>query len=150
MSLADRLELMAHLHPDRAAIVAGNDVWSYARLATVMTQAAAACTDRGVSPGDRVVLFFDQGPIAWAALFAVWRSGAIAVPISASQPSERLRRMFNDAAPRLIVTDAQHAHDVNDAFGNALPVILMDDLVAERPDRREWPRTRAQTPAVIL
>ena len=47
--------------PDKAALVCGDTRHSYANLAAGANSLAALLHARGVRPGDRVALFFDNG-----------------------------------------------------------------------------------------
>ena len=148
LSLADWLSTVVRRHASSEAIVAQQARISYATLEGMMNLVAAALLDCGIGPGDRVALFFDQGPASWSALWGVWRAGAIAVPLTAAQPPARLRKVLEDCSPRLIVTDSLLVPKIRMAAGDGVSLIEIDRLSPRSIE--SWPAVRASDPAIIL
>ncbi len=85
-----------------------------------LKQIAQFAGDLQIEPGDRVVIF---GPnsIEWAAaLYAIWRTGGIAVPLDFSAGLDDLVFMLKDAAPQAVFFHSDH------------PGILHESLKAAR------------------
>jgi carnitine-CoA ligase len=61
----------------------------------------------GLAPGDRVALMLRNSPLAFALLFAITRARAVWVPINVQSRGENLGYIFDHAAPKLIVADAE-------------------------------------------
>lgn len=82
---------------------------SYRRLqadsATLAEQLAAA----GVGDGDLVGVLMSRRAGLLTALLAVWRCGAHYVPLDPALPPGRIRTLLREAAPRLVLTDADTA-----------------------------------------
>src|SRR5438034_11148266 len=57
-----------------------------------------------VAPGDRVVVFMENGPDVGVVYQAAWRAGAVVTPVIFLLPTEELRRILVDAQPAVIVT----------------------------------------------
>ncbi|CAO4181190.1 AMP-binding protein [Methylorubrum populi] len=97
--------------PDRPALlVLGPDdrpePVSYGRLRADSLRLAAALAARGIEPGDRVALLLPQSAAVVVTHFAVYRLGAIALPLAGLFGEAALRHRLTDSGARAIVTDA--------------------------------------------
>jgi len=92
--------------PDRAALVHNNAVLTYRQLNAAADRLASAL---GMHPGERVALVAPNVPALVVGLFAAWRAGAVAVPLSARSRRFELERAFADAAPAAAVSIAGYA-----------------------------------------
>ena len=61
--------------------------WSYAGLLAAVDQAAARLRERGIGPGDRVLMLAPNSPELVVGMFAVWKLGAILVPVDLRPPA---------------------------------------------------------------
>src|SRR5438034_3167825 len=86
-----------------------------------------------VAPGDRVVVFMENGPDVGVVYQAAWRAGAVVTPVIFLLPPEELRRIVADARPRVIVTSALLADRAREAAGNAVRIVTPDELAAGEP-----------------
>jgi acyl-CoA synthetase (AMP-forming)/AMP-acid ligase II len=91
--------------PERPALAYGDTELTYRQLASAVDRLAARLGDW---PGERVAVVAPNVPALVVALFAVWRAGAVAVPLSARLRSFELRRVFADAQPSAVVSVASH------------------------------------------
>ena len=123
---------LARVTGDRHPAVAwqGGQV-TYAELDAWANRAARFLARQGIGSGDRVGLLFERSWLAYAAMLAVSRRGAVFVPLDAEFPADRIRFIVEDAgivailvAPELIgcladvpcvVIDVGHARDRIDA-----------------------------------
>jgi long-chain acyl-CoA synthetase len=111
-SLGDLPAAMAAAFGDAPALgVAGrpDPRLTFRDLADRSAAAAAALSARGVLPGDRVVLSAPGSPEWTAALFGVWRAGAVAVPLPVETPAERLAAVVTATGAKLVAADAGQA-----------------------------------------
>ncbi len=86
-------------------------IWSYAELHDRITAFAAFLKARGAGPGDRLVLWSENGP-EWVAVF--WASiarGVVVVPVDARSSHARVRRIREEAGARLLVHDPDRPVD---------------------------------------
>jgi clorobiocin biosynthesis protein CloN4 len=79
---------------------------TYRDLDRLADRYAAALLDRGVRPGDRVVLWTAKSADAVALMQAALRIGAAYVPVGSSSPVVRVRTIVAECSPALVVTDA--------------------------------------------
>ena len=89
--------------PRSTALVDGTESIDYARLEKRVEDLAAGLRARDVRPGDPVALCLPRSVDTVAALLAVWRAGAVAVPVDATLPTARVAAMIADAGTRLVL-----------------------------------------------
>ena len=98
---------------DRPAIFFRDEVWSYGKLAAVSNQICRVLMeDHGLIPGARVLLRSSNHPWLVAALFAVWRAGAIAVPTMPVLRAQELRYIVSKAKIEFAISQAELAEDI--------------------------------------
>jgi len=78
--------------------------WSYARLQSEIEAFAACLLDRGISKGDRVILYMPMVPQAIVAMLACARLGAIHSVVFGGFAAKELATRINDSTPKLIVS----------------------------------------------
>ena len=89
--------------------------WTFADTAAHAAAFAAHLSDRGIGPGDRVVLATDPGLDYIAALYGTMALGAVPVPCFPplrTKDSDRFHAIARDCAPRAIVIDATYHEQV--------------------------------------
>lgn len=133
--LASLLSDTAREGPDRLALAHGEATLTYAQLSAAADRLSAALA---VAPGEAVAVVAPNVPALAVGLFAVWRAGAVAMPLSARLRRFELQRAFADAQPAAAVTVAAHAgfglaEEIR-ALGEQTPsmrtCILVDELGA--------------------
>ena len=145
MSLYSLVVDAAARTPDAPAVSDLFTSLDYGELDARADRYLGALRERGVGPGDRVLVWTGKTPEAVAIAQAILRAGAIHVPVARGNPGERVARIAADARPALIVTD----HD-EDVPGGAR--VNYADLIAgvERSsDVEHWP-VKPTDPAYIL
>ena len=109
---------------------AGEQALSYRELAQRIEAAAARLHAYGLKPGGRVLLLAESG-LPWAlCALAVLRAGGVLLPLDAHSADDTLQHVLADAAPVLLLTDAEHAPR---CAGCGAPVLLVDALAAPGP-----------------
>jgi long-chain acyl-CoA synthetase len=91
-----------------------------------VTRAAAALRSAGVSPGDVVALMLPNRAEFVVALFAAWRLGAAATPISPTLVGAEMAYQIADAGASVLVVDRPVETEV--------PVLRLEDLAAGSPE----------------
>jgi long-chain acyl-CoA synthetase len=99
----------------------------FARAARV----AHGLVERGVEPGDRVVVFMENSPDVGVAYQAIWRAGAVVTPAVFLSTREELERLLLDAEPALVLTSAMLAGTARLAAGSVAVVENLGELEAE-------------------
>ncbi len=143
--------------PDHVALVIRRDMlderWSYRRLSEVVGRVAARLQAQGVRPGDRVLTWSQNDPWLVAAYFAVWRLGAVIVPLDLRMQTDVAIRIGQRARAALLLA----GHDVEPEVAAALdvPSLSVDetglDPAATRADPvPEFPLVRPDDLAEVI
>jgi acetyl-CoA synthetase len=136
--------------PARVAIVDLSDSdakrVSYGDLRRMSDGLAHALAARGVVRGDRVGVLRSQSAWTAAAHIAVWKLGAVSIPLFKLFGPDALRSRLEDAGARLVISDAEGVA-LLDGFG--LDVLAPE--AAELPDAVfDTVRTGPDDPAVLI
>ncbi|ATL68753.1 non-ribosomal peptide synthetase [Nocardia terpenica] len=118
--------------PAVEALVAADEVWTYADVELRSARIARSLVRSGARPGDRIGIAMARSPRSVVARLAVARAGCSAVPLDVSYPPERLRYMIEQSAPSHIVAEDEHAHLFGDATVTSYDALL--DLSHDRDD----------------
>ena len=99
--------------------------WTYREVAETAGRLARELESRGIAPGDRV-LILGPNSAEWAAAFwgAILR-GAVVVPMDWAAAPDFIERVARQVDAKLIVSARKRA-----SFGNAIPVLILEDLRA--------------------
>jgi D-alanine--poly(phosphoribitol) ligase subunit 1 len=99
-ALGDLLATPARRWPDRTAIGDGTTSYTFTQLEDIARTAAARLD---VRPGERVVVLADRRAVMPALALAIWKCGAVYVPLDAAEPAERLRRLLTRLDPAVVI-----------------------------------------------
>lgn len=94
--------------PDKTALIQGETEVSYAQLWQHIMTAAQRYLERGLQPGDRVVLSASKDIRFVYAYFGAHLAGLITVPIDQETNLTRLNRIADCAQPRMMVGKLVH------------------------------------------
>ena len=98
----------AQLDPDRVAILdlsQGRQVISYGALRAMADRLAHQLRVQGVQVGDRVAVLRPQSAWTAAAHIAIWKLGAVSVPLFTLFGPDALELRLKDAGVRIMITD---------------------------------------------
>jgi long-chain acyl-CoA synthetase len=104
--LASLLSDIAGERPERIALTHGQRTLTFAQLSAASDRLSSSLAVRA---GETVAVVAPNVPAVVVGLFAVWRAGAVAVPLSARLRRFELERAFADAQPAAAVSVAAHA-----------------------------------------
>ncbi|MBI2492119.1 MAG: AMP-binding protein [Candidatus Rokubacteria bacterium] len=143
------------------------ETWSFDDLKRASDRLAGGLASLGLGRGDRVALMLPQTPEHAIAHLAVFRLGAVSVPLSRLFGLDALRYRLEDSGARALLTDSDGAGKAR-AIREALPelrhVVRCDrparpddagalafaDLLARGVDGFTPVRTRAEDPALLI
>ncbi|WP_050602782.1 AMP-binding protein [Ruegeria sp. 6PALISEP08] len=117
---------------------------TYGQL-TQMTDDLARALLRRVQPGDRVGVLLSQSPWCAAAHLAIWKIGAISVPLFKLFKQDALRSRVGDAGAKIVLTDAAGAALLGD-----LAEALIASEIAEAGAPIPFADTGPEDPAVLI
>ena len=93
-----------HVHPDGRT-----EEISFGRLKELSDRLANVLTAHGVSRGDRVAILLPQMPEVAAAHVAIYKAGAVALPIAVLFGADALTYRLQNSGAKAVVTNAQGA-----------------------------------------
>lgn len=107
-------------HPDRVALFDGQRRITYAQLGSLAARLGNLLIDRGVAPGDHVLLCLDRGASSVVAMMGTLEAGATYVPVDAKAPVARWRAVAGDCRPAAVIVDDRTEAGVGEALGDVL------------------------------
>ena len=122
----------ATARPSGQAIVDGERTCDYAGLARAACGLAAELRDRGVSPGDRVGIFFDKSLEAVVAFYGTWAAGGVAVPINEGLRSNQVGHILRDSGARLLLSTPRKLAGIEASAYEGVPTAEVDVVALER------------------
>jgi malonyl-CoA/methylmalonyl-CoA synthetase len=114
VNLLDLVEAQCRQRPDAVAVhEPGGASYTYRQLLAETDSIASLLTSEGLTPGDRVALFSENRADLVPTYLALFRLGAIAVPINTAYRPREIAHVLQDAEPRLIITDPDHPDQID-------------------------------------
>lgn len=105
LTVADAIALWAEKTPTAPALAGADATLSYGELDSAVKRLSAWLVAQGVGPGDVIALDMTRSVQMVVALLAVWRAGGAYLPLDPQWPGARRRRLLQEAAPRLVLSD---------------------------------------------
>ncbi|MDP3178538.1 MAG: AMP-binding protein, partial [Spirochaetaceae bacterium] len=99
--------------------------WSYARVGLEAKALAAFLRSRGLSAGDRVVIWSDNRPEWCVAYLGLVAAGFVAVPVDALIPEDDAARIYVAAEASAAIASVRHAERLAVALGQPLTIPLV-------------------------
>jgi len=90
--------------PDALALWAPERRWTYTELDAAIAATCVRLRDAGLPDGSRVALRLHRGPDLIILLWALWRTGHVAMPLSMRLPAAEARRTAQRMGAQLLVT----------------------------------------------
>jgi len=122
-----------HRHAAQTAVVVhrGNRRYAatYGELNELAGRSAAEFERRGISAGDRVVLWGENSEKWIGVFFGCLLRGVVAVPLDAAGSSDFANRIVKDVSPKLIVGD----HRLLASLESSVPQLSFSDLNVKLP-----------------
>ncbi|GGY65281.1 amino acid adenylation domain-containing protein [Streptomyces omiyaensis] len=148
-ALGDLVRAAVALGPDRPALHDGRLGLTFAELERRASTLAAWLAGRGVRPDDRVAVLAEKSALMPVLALAIWKCGAVYVPLDGTAPVPRLRGLLGRLSPRVVLA-------LDDREPVAEGVVWAGraelDAVLSGPDR-EWatvPHGPASTAYIIF
>ncbi|MFG1479937.1 AMP-binding protein [Xanthobacter sp. V4C-4] len=134
--------------------------FSYGALASLSNRLAHGLAAQGIGAGDRVGILLPQSVEVLATHFAVYKLGAVAVPLAGAFGVEALAYRLEDSGARALVTDDAGLAKVAARSPSLTLLVNVDgarddalafaDLVAKGADRPTGVVTGPDTPALMI
>ncbi|MFF9143356.1 amino acid adenylation domain-containing protein [Streptomyces sp. NPDC014861] len=102
-ALGDLVRAAALYRPDRPALHDGRIGLTFAELERRATTLAAWLAEREVRPDDRVAILAEKSTLMPVLALAIWKCGAVYVPLDGTAPEPRLRGLLGRLEPRVVL-----------------------------------------------
>jgi len=89
---------------DHAALLIGNDEYTYLELEERSNQLAHYLTKKGVAQGDLVAVCIERSVEMIVGMLAIIKTGAAYVPIDPEYPTQRINYIFNNAKTKVVIS----------------------------------------------
>ncbi|MDP2726418.1 MAG: AMP-binding protein, partial [Dehalococcoidia bacterium] len=116
MNIGDGLTLNAINRPNRAALVYGGRIITYAEMNRRANRLANAVAGLGLGKGDKVAILLHNCPEYMEAVFGLAKLGAVVVPLNYRLAPPEIEYIVNDSDSRLLLTEA-------DCLDQLLPIL---------------------------
>jgi amino acid adenylation domain-containing protein len=100
-------ERLAAGQPEAPAVHFQGLSLSYGQLEQGSNRLAQFLVSAGVTPGSRVAVCVQPGPEILLSLLAIWKAGAVYVPLDPGHPAAFVAAILSEAAPRLVLTQSK-------------------------------------------
>nr|WP_238324042.1 amino acid adenylation domain-containing protein [Salinispora pacifica] len=116
-----RVQEAAARHPDRPAVIAGDETLTYRELLDRASLLAQVLRETGVGPETPVGVHLPRSAELAVAMTAVMGVGASYIPLDPDYPVDRLRFMMNDAGVTVLITSVPQDVDWAGSSCTVLP-----------------------------
>ncbi|WP_328677069.1 non-ribosomal peptide synthetase [Streptomyces sp. NBC_00343] len=139
----------ARRDPAATAVVCGTTRLTFAEVNARANRVARRLAAHGAGPDDLVALALPRTADSVVAILGILKSGAAYVPVDLEYPAERISTLFEEARPRLVLTDAASARNLPDGGPARLLVeeALTDGPGAHEADLTDTERVRPLLPS---
>ena len=113
-------------HPDKVAIIAGENTVTYRRLDELSSRFGSLLRSSGIQPGDRVVIIAGDSPGYFFALLGCLKAGAVAVLLNPGLSAKDYQFIFHDSGASALVSETTLAEALQASSVCSLPAMLLD------------------------
>ncbi len=105
----DCVDAIAKSTPEKLAVTLGETHLNYDALSRHSTHLATHLIKRGINVGDPVCVFMNRSPDLLVVMLAIFKAGAIFVPINPKYPADRIEFILQDTKTQFIITEENTA-----------------------------------------
>jgi long-chain acyl-CoA synthetase len=137
--------------PGRAAIILGDDTWTYGDLGDAVASTTARLADEGARRGQRVPVVATSSPLTLAGVLAAARLGGAGAALNPQLTVEELARLWQLAGlARVGIADGGHADALRAAMDGPRTVLTEADLQGDAKGPVPGPVGDGQDEALVL
>ncbi len=123
-------------HPDRVAVICGQEQITYQELDRRANRLARYLLQAGVRPAERVGILLRRSPDTYVSLLAILKAGAVFVPLDTAFPADRISYIVRDAELACLLTTSVQEASLS---ATACPLVRLDreqERIAAMADTR--------------
>ncbi|MBS1921540.1 MAG: AMP-binding protein [Bacteroidetes bacterium] len=104
--LGEALLNSARNHPDKTAIIAKGESYSYSQLKIKAENLAYHLIESGIKKGDRVAIYLDNSWASVVSIYGASLAGAVFLMINPQTKSDKVKFILNDSSAKVLITTA--------------------------------------------
>lgn len=136
------------VQPEVFSLQSPNDRWTYAELNSAVTATRARLKNAGIETGMRVAICMPRSAEYVILLWALWRKGAVAVPISTRLPASKVWSAVQRVKPQFLVTESGERFDKQ---GHSVEILPKESVIARSGEKNNAaPTLPLARPATIV
>ena len=112
MKIASLLSQHAGRAPSKPAVIYGDDVLTFGELERQSNRMANALLAKGLRQGDRVILYVGNSLELVVAIAALWKAGALPIPITTWTVGRELAFLVSDSKPFAVLYGPEQIAEV--------------------------------------
>lgn len=136
------LSSAATTYPDHPAIIYGDKVITYREFNERVNRIANALCKMELEAGDRVAILTPNRPELLETLFAIWKSGMVAVPMNFRLHREEVRYILNNSEAKVLFYAGMYQDDIDsiaEELQSIRATVCLDDQKCQRQERQFSP-----------
>lgn len=123
----------AKQHPEKIAVVDEHLALTYQQLDNYSTCLAHDLLNKGIQSGDNIAILMERSPHIFIVMLAIFKIGAVYVPINPKYPDERIHFILEDCQAKIILVDSNNASKVSDELSKKILTFKMPTQNSDRP-----------------
>lgn len=143
--LPDLLRKQVEEHPDRTAVVFGEQSITYGELFEQSSALATHLRRLGISEDDCVGMFVEPSLDLVVGAWGILCGGGAYLPLSPEYPEERLRYMIEDSRTKVVVTQPALKQRLAELAPSTTRIVTLDDCDEAFDDGFSPPTTASRT-----
>lgn len=128
ITVQELFERTVEKYADHDAIYVGEQRMSYATFNKKVNKLAHHLRNRGIGANDIVAILADRSFEMLIGIYGIIKAGGAYLPLSHSDPSDRLRSLLEDANPKLLLVQNHLSHKSDDLYDKQL---VIEDVLNE-------------------
>lgn len=149
MLVNDFLEDSAKRRPDKTALVAGSERYTYRELDAMAGRLAASLVSEGLRKGERVAVLLDNTVEAVVSIFGILKASGVFLMVNPSTKEEKLAYILNNCRASVLVVSSNKLKAVSGACATA-PSLKTVYVAGETKEDAVAPLKKTLGLAVIL
>jgi len=129
-SIAERFDKIVRLHPDRPAVIADSEIFTYRELDAHASLIARHLIDRLGTESEPVAILLESGYEVVAAILSVLKAGKFFSLLDPNFPVARCAAMIEDAQTRVIIANRVTRSLAEQVAPPPVQIVDLDDLPA--------------------
>ncbi len=128
------LKRASDLWPKRKMVICGDESITYKDLYVRSQLLAQTLREKGVTKGERVIIYYENSLAFYVAYFAVWHAGGIVAPLNVFLHETELVRIVKEAEPKVLIVSPTLLKKLdNYPHGDLPPIISEIDTTSPLP-----------------